>query len=440
MWLVKTFVLPIMISLLDAVIPASSIASTATPDPLGKTEYAFFNSRGLQEISDRTPSAVYPRIILDGEINKEFHITGWVQYYTSTCKVKSTGTWKTIVAPKRGKLRFGIKSFRMPNGVCAGKIFPFGTAFYTWTTQNPTEKSDPFRIQWTNGEGFFADHPVLVNYVPQLLIKRPSVIIATARGKPTGGSNTVANPKLIGGVGNVRIRARGQNTTNPRTYDLLPPVNTSGRPQPGGMSELAFWYSKGTMKVTQSAKATSFGMSCYYTPTEDTWGTAPEDCSSIRYKGVLYEGIYTSEETKAWGLTGDRCKAFLIDLWLQGSARAADGSLLKADKGLFTRIKRLPAGTKNTGADGSEVVANRTVARDRGWDKIIPIKGVNVELDRFGTVLANDIGARSDIRGYRLDLYRGEGSTVCTGFTNPMVMGACKTDLAKCPTMKDVGP
>jgi 3D (Asp-Asp-Asp) domain-containing protein len=47
-------------------------------------------------------------------------------------------------------------------------------------------------------------------------------------------------------------------------------------------------------------------------------------------------------------------------------------------------------------------------------------------------LLANDTG--KDIQGYRLDLYRGAGVAVCSGYNNPMGVSACTPAQKACPT------
>ena len=53
-------------------------------------------------------------------------------------------------------------------------------------------------------------------------------------------------------------------------------------------------------------------------------------------------------------------------------------------------------------------------------------------LDTIGNgLLANDVG--SAIKGYRIDVYKGFGRTVCAGFGNPIVVGACTPGSPACP-------
>ena len=53
--------------------------------------------------------------------------------------------------------------------------------------------------------------------------------------------------------------------------------------------------------------------------------------------------------------------------------------------------------------------------------------------DRYYTsVIANDTGG--SITGYRLDLFNGTGQAVCSGYSNPIVIGACNSPTSTCPS------
>ena len=93
------------------------------------------------------------------------------------------------------------------------------------------------------------------------------------------------------------------------------------------------------------------------------------------------------------------------------------------------------------GADGTAVIANKTVARDKGIINksctithypIIPTTGVLVDVDHVGTGLsANDTGCR--IAGYRLDYFKGAGKAVCSAFNNRISVSACNPGNTNCP-------
>jgi len=79
-----------------------------------------------------------------------------------------------------------------------------------------------------------------------------------------------------------------------------------------------------------------------------------------------------------------------------------------------------------TGADGTPLVINGSVARDRS---IVP-RSTSVQLPS-GSYAANDIG--SDITGNRLDVFMGTGAAACSGFVNNVVVGACGPSTMACP-------
>jgi membrane-bound lytic murein transglycosylase len=81
------------------------------------------------------------------------------------------------------------------------------------------------------------------------------------------------------------------------------------------------------------------------------------------------------------------------------------------------------------GADGTPVVAGRTVARDRS---IIPTGGVHVDINGVGSgLLANDTGGA--IVGYRIDYYNGAGPNACSAFSNIMAVSGCSPGNSNCP-------
>ena len=208
---------------------------------------------------------------------------------------------------------------------------------------------------------------------------------------------------------------------------LGPPSNPtqSGVPTPGGLAQVTVTY-QAPSGGSQSRRfnVPTFGMSCYYTTTEQEWGTSPNECGSTRIYGITYTGTYTDKPN----LPGSYCKAFLEQVRLQGSGVLADGT---------TKVKYDPDShtwdivDQITGADLTAVVPNQTVARDRA---IIGGRStVRVALDGIGTnITANDIGGK--ITGYRLDLYRGVGPGACASYSNPILVGACSPGSATCPS------
>ncbi len=100
----------------------------------------------------------------------------------------------------------------------------------------------------------------------------------------------------------------------------------------------------------------------------------------------------------------------------------ADGKRNKDSMGLGKQAQLdIPGDHAVLGGRGAPVVANQTLARDRS---IIPrtTPSTNVQLPS-GSYAANDTGG--NIVLYRLVFTRGIGNSVCSGFSNNIVVGAC---------------
>lgn len=256
----------------------------------------------------------------------------------------------------------------------------------------------------------------------QISLSRESLMVITAKGTPSGGTFSYKLDKLTG------TSTAGLKTTNatdnPNTLNLTNPENPSGNgaPLPGGLARVTATYTtKQNEKVSKQFKVPTFGLSCYYTASEVDWGTPPNECESTRIKGTVYSGTVKDPH----GLAGTYCNAFIAQLRLQGSAFTRDNRMVQYDP----KSNKIRVVTKITGADGSAVEAGRTIARDR---TIIPKGGVRVAIDRVGGgLLANDVG--NDIKGYRIDLYKGGGEDACANFNNIISVAACTPGNDKCP-------
>jgi 3D (Asp-Asp-Asp) domain-containing protein len=129
--------------------------------------------------------------------------------------------------------------------------------------------------------------------------------------------------------------------------------------------------------------------------------------------------------TNPAGLTGTYCSSFIHDVVLNtGSGYLNNGQAIQVNKGTIVPVNTIKS------ADGTPVVANQTVSRDKS---IISGKGVLIDLDQVGSgLLANDTGG--GIKGYRIDLYKGTGSAVCAAYENIMAVGACTPATSGCPS------
>jgi 3D (Asp-Asp-Asp) domain-containing protein len=249
-------------------------------------------------------------------------------------------------------------------------------------------------------------------------ITRQSLTALTATGSPQGGEfGYSADP------GDVEYSQGSTAQTNPNTAVLVNPGNSSpnGVPTPGALATISAFYDIGSSSVSSTFHVATFGMSCYYTTTQQQWGTAPSSCSSVTIYGTTYSG-YTANPP---GLpVGNYCNAFLAEVSvLQWSGALSNGLLVQYGNGAYRIV------TVITGADGSPVQAGQTVARDRS---IIPLGGVTVDINGVGYgLLANDIGG--DVTGYRIDLYNGVGASACTNYNNIEAVSGCSPGNPNCP-------
>ncbi len=227
---------------------------------------------------------------------------------------------------------------------------------------------------------------------------------------------------LIAGVAGPSLEA---DDAPPRRQDVrdfkLVPHLARATPQPGGMAQLGFELDTIDGPVVDDARrAASFGMSCYMLALEADYGTPPLACKSTRIHGVVYVGAVRDP----YGLPGEYCSAFIANVRLQGSARLSDGSFVHYE-GNPPRIFRIE---QPLAADGTPLVAGRTVARDPA---VVRGRNVAMTLDGIGEVRANDRGGA--IKGYRIDLYNGAGAAACRGYANPTLIGVCVTPQDACP-------
>lgn len=148
---------------------------------------------------------------------------------------------------------------------------------------------------------------------------------------------------------------------------------------------------------------------------ESDYGTQPNSCSNTRISGTTYSGAVSNPN----GLTGTYCASFIANVRLQGTGQLNTGGFINYNVNTRNMVPIIAP----TGADGTAVIAGRSVARDRA---IIPGRGVLIDVDGVTNgLLANDTGGA--ILGYRLDLFNGAGRAACAGYANPVKLGACQT-------------
>jgi 3D (Asp-Asp-Asp) domain-containing protein len=253
---------------------------------------------------------------------------------------------------------------------------------------------------------------------------RDTLTTGTATGSPDGGSWSYATTVVSGTT--VGTLTSPDSSANPNMLSLPDPPNPSqnGAPSPGGFGQYTVTYTVNGQSVQGKGddpfKIPTFGMSCYFTTLESDWGdpTVKNGCKSVKIHGTRYSGTITDP----YGYKGTYCAAFIAEVVLQGSGTLDSGQDIQYNASKITNVKEIH------GADGTPVVADKTVARDRA---IIPAKGVKVSIDQVGNdLLANDTGGA--IKGYRIDLYRGSGKSVCDGYSNVMGISACQPGQPAC--------
>ena len=256
-------------------------------------------------------------------------------------------------------------------------------------------------------------------------------------GSPTPGSGWVGYPVLTAGAGAPILALPNPPDAATLVMNFLVLPN-DGAPTQGGIMHTTLQYQAVSGMYSQPTEfnAMAFGMSCYGLIKESDWGTPPDDCGQLRYKGEIYEGPVPTPP-------GDLpyrqyCKAFLKDLKTQGSGFLADGQKAKyggTENGqdVYYTVDKFHT------FDGPEPQEGATVARD---PLVIPGYGVRVDVDKIGNGLhADDAGEA--IVGWRLDFFAGLAS-VCRNLPlssplrgNPIQVGSCNPgDVAtlSCPS------
>jgi 3D (Asp-Asp-Asp) domain-containing protein len=256
---------------------------------------------------------------------------------------------------------------------------------------------------------------------PWIDVQRSGLTTVRATGTPSGFFFTYDVAPISGdNVVGIDYAKGVTQSTNPNDAVLVNP-DPLGPPVPGGLAEVTSSYGDGASAARRSVRVPTFGMSCYYTTSEPEWGTAPNNCRTVNISGVTYSGA----EADPNGLQGLYCRSFIAEVKLQGSAYLNDHKIVQYDPHTDTISSR----NQITGADGSPVNKDQTLARDRS---LLAARGISVDLDRIGRhLLANDTGTK--INGYRLDWYRGEGQAACAKFDNIITVAACNPAQAQCP-------
>src|SRR5208337_4649617 len=265
---------------------------------------------------------------------------------------------------------------------------------------------------------------------PTITVTRQALTSTLAAGSPSSGAVnpafTYAAAVYGGGGGNIASYTTSNPNANPNTASINAPSN-SGPPAQGAYGILTATYNTSGGSPFLQFYVPTFGLSCYNTQLETDY-ISGGTCTSITINGVVYSGT----DTNPSGLpAGTYCDAFLGMVELNGSGQTQNGTDIQWVSGnkpnwTFQVI------TQFLGADLTPVVANQTLARDRS---IIPKATPSITVQSpGGNYAANDIGGKISL--YRLDIYMGIGNSVCSGFSNNIVVGACSpsTPTALCPS------
>lgn len=254
-----------------------------------------------------------------------------------------------------------------------------------------------------------------------LSVGRSNLTTTSSTGSPAAVAANPAFTYTVTGSGNTASYTTSDPNANPNTATIGGRSN-SGAPIPGALGTLTSKYTcKGGSSVSKSFSVPTFGLSCYVRALETDY-ISGGSCTSITISGTTYSG----SSTNPVGLpAGNYCNAFLGMVRLNGSGQSAGGVKVHYESGsypswTFSTISQF------TGADGTALVANGSVARDRAY---VP-RSTTVQLPS-GSYAANDTGGA--ITGYRLDVFMGLGQAACSTFQNNVVVAACNPGVGTCP-------
>lgn len=254
-------------------------------------------------------------------------------------------------------------------------------------------------------------------------VTRPALTQTSSTGKPQPGASPAFTYMADSGV----MYSTTDPNANPNnaTIQAPPNPNPGGDPTPGALATLTATYQcQAGDTASKTFHTAVFGVSCYVLASEDDFLDANGNCTGITILGVRYTGV---TQNPAGLPAGSYCTAFLGDLRLQGSGNTRNGTMVQWVSGdnpnwTFQVVNQF------TGADGTALIPNGSVARDRS---IVP-RNTTVQLES-GNFVANDIGSR--IVGYRLDIFGGVGRAACANFPNVLSIGACNPGVATCPDL-----
>lgn len=143
--------------------------SAAVAQNTAADQIKLFSDRGSTRESPSNPlpyppDTVYVPLLL----NVTTSLEGWTEYNQNTCVDVSTGSYTTPTKPMFGKPSYAIVDGPISGGPCAGMVFPFNVASYTWAKTTTPAPQDFFSLQWTTPDGMYVeDSDWLAELIPQ---------------------------------------------------------------------------------------------------------------------------------------------------------------------------------------------------------------------------------------------------------------------------------
>jgi len=83
--------------------------------------------------------------------NEQTYLTGWTEYYPSTCKQGPIGSWTVNTQPQYGSVSTGTTTGKIYCNVCPNNTFSFAGIYYTWTSSDANATNDSFTATWNSG-------------------------------------------------------------------------------------------------------------------------------------------------------------------------------------------------------------------------------------------------------------------------------------------------
>jgi len=250
-------------------------------------------------------------------------------------------------------------------------------------------------------------------------VTRLSLAQTSSTGMPQPGGNPAFTYEADFGA----TYTTDDPNASPNVATIQAPSNSAGAPAPGSLATFTATYHDHLGNTAfKKFRAAIFGLSCYILASENDFLDGNGNCTAITIGGTRFAGISHSPS----GLPpGDYCTAFLADVRLQGSGSSRNGTKVHWVSGVnpdwvFSVVNNF------TGADGTALIPNGSVARDRS---VVP-RNTTVQL-QSGNFAANDTGGA--IIGYRLDVFGGTGRSACANFVNAFSIGTCNPGVTKCP-------